>query len=149
MSEGPGLEFFSNPQPQTQTRASRIVTTQWSNIMPDKSKGTKKKSPATPARPAKAATPPAPAKSASRSKVAKAKTSQRKSALRVGPPGAVTATSDKSKNASESRALPPFAEARTKAIEELVALIEAAEAQLLSLKRAKCYEDLSSNGALK
>jgi hypothetical protein len=117
--------------------------------MPEKPKAAKKKSPATPSRPAKAAAPAAPAKSNSRSRIAKPKAPQRKSTFYVSPSRTATVSSDRPKDVPGSREFPSFAEARRAAIDELVAAIESAELQLLSLKRATRFEELSTNGASK
>jgi hypothetical protein len=114
--------------------------------MPEKPKATKKKSPATASRPAKAAPP---AKPNSRSKVAAPKSPQRKAAFYVSPSRAATVSNEKPANSLDGREFPSFAEARRAAIDELVAAIEAAERQLLSLKRATRYEELSANGKSK
>ena len=105
--------------------------------MPEKPKATKQKSPATTARPAKPN---------SRSKVATPKSPQRKAAFYVSPSRAATVSNEKPTHSPGSREFPSFAEARRAAIDEFVAAIEAAEIQLLLLKRATRYEELSANG---
>lgn len=117
--------------------------------MPEKPKAAKKKSPATAVRPARSAAPASPAKSNSRPKVATPKSPQRKPAFYVSPSRTATVSTNKPKDASGSREFPSFAEARRAAIDELVAAIEAAELQLLSLKRATRFEQLSANGKSK
>ena len=57
------------------------------------------------------------------------------------------AAKKKPKDMVGNREFSTFAEARSAAIEGLVAGIEAAEAQLWALKRATRYEELSANGA--
>lgn len=111
--------------------------------MLEKPKATKKKSPTTTARPAKAAVP---AKPNSRSKVATPKSPQRKPAFYVIPSRAATVSNEKPTNSPDSREFSSFAEARRAAIDDLVLAIEAAELQLSELKRATRYEELSANG---
>jgi len=114
--------------------------------MPEKSKPTKKKSPAAAARSVKVASPAAPKPNA-RLKGEKDKTRQRKPTFYVTLSCAATISSEKPKDAIGSREFPSFDEARQAAIDELLTAIETAEAQLLSLKRASHYEDLPANNA--
>jgi hypothetical protein len=120
---------------------------EWSATMPEKSKTTKKKSPAVAARSVKAAARVTPNKSHARPKVAKAKMARRKPAFYVTWSCSTTISNEKPKVAIGSREFRSFDEARQAAIDEIVAAIETAEAQLLSLKRASQYEDLPVNGA--
>jgi hypothetical protein len=116
--------------------------------MSEKSKSTKKKPPAVGARAVKAAARVTPNKSNARPKAAKAKTPRDKPAFYVTLSFAASISSKKPSDAIGSREFRSFDEARQAAIDELVAAIEAAEAQLLSLKRASQIEDLTASGAV-
>jgi hypothetical protein len=76
---------------------------------------------------------------------AKAKASGRKSTYYVTEPGLVVLVSDqKPKGAGRVRQCARFEEAKSAAVDGLVQAIEDAERQLVALKRAASYKELSA-----